>query len=114
MVVITDIGSGLNARRKGLQRLIGQAQERRMVEVVVTYRDRLSRFGVASLAALFLTCSVRLTVVQAAAEETSPAQELRADLLTLVASLSGRLYGRRSQEQREIVACVKTTVKSRS
>jgi putative resolvase len=111
IAVISDIGSGLNARRKGLQRLLQQAQERRIVEVVVTYRDRLSRFGVDYLEALFLTCSVRLTVLNEA-QEREPEQELVDDLIALVASFAGRLYGQRSQESRELVSCVKTKVKS--
>ena len=109
--VITDIGSGLNANRKGLQRLIRKAQERRMVEVVVTYRDRLSRFGVEYLEALFLTCSVRLTVLNDK-DEVPPEQELTNDLIALVVSFSGRLYGRRSHQQREIVECLKEQLKS--
>lgn len=111
VMVISDIGSGLNPNRRGLQRVIDQAQKRRIVEVVVTYRDRLSRFGVEYLEALFLTCSVRLTVLHGE-EEMTPEQELTQDLITLVASFSGRLYGRRSHQQREVVACVKTIVKS--
>jgi len=111
ITVISDIGSGLNANRKGLQRLIKLAQERRIVEVVVTYPDRLSRFGVEYLEALFLMCSVRLTVLHQA-ENVEAEQELVDDLIALVASFAGRLYGRRSQESRELVACVKTKVKS--
>lgn len=111
VMVISEIGSGLNPNRRGLQRVIDQAQKRRIVEVVVTYRDRLSRFGVEYLEALFLTCSVRLTVLHGE-EEMTPEQELTQDLITLVASFSGRLYGRRSHQQREVVACVKTIVKS--
>jgi excisionase family DNA binding protein len=111
VMVISEIGSGLNPNRRGLQRVIDQAQKRRIVEVVVTYRDRLSRFGVEYLEALFLTCSVRLTVLHGE-EEMTPEQELTQDLIRLVASFSGRLYGRRSHQQREVVACVKTIVKS--
>ena len=111
ITVISDIGSGLNANRKGLQRLIKLAQERRIVEVVVTYPDRLSRFGVEYLEALLLTCSVRLTVLHQA-EKVEAEQELADDLIALVASFAGRLYGRRSQKSRELVACVKTKVKS--
>lgn len=111
MAVISDIGSGLNARRQGLQRLIQLAQERRIVEVVVTNRDRLSRFGVEYLEGLFLTCSVRLTVLNAA-EDAGPERELVDDLIALVASFAGRLYGQRSKARRELVACVKTAIKS--
>jgi excisionase family DNA binding protein len=110
LTIMSDNGSGLNANRKGLHGLIKLAQERRMVEVV-TYPDRLSGFGVECLAALFLMCSVRLTVLHQA-EKVEAEQELVDDLIALVASFAGRLYGRRSQERRELVACVKTKVKS--
>jgi excisionase family DNA binding protein len=109
--VISDMGSGLNAHRKGVQRVLKQAQERRLVEVAVTYRDRLSRFGVEYLEALFRTCSVRLTVLNDA-EAVSAEEELTRDLVSLVVSFSGRLYGRRSHRTRELVECVKATVKS--
>jgi len=111
ITVISDIGSGLNANRKGLQRLIKLAQERRIVEVVVTYPNRLSRFGVEYLEALFLMCSVLLTVLHQA-ENVEAEQELVDDLMALVASFAGQLYGQRSQESQELVACVKTKVKS--
>jgi len=111
LAIVSDIGSGLNANRKGLQRLIVQAQERRIVEVVVTHRHRLSRFGVEYLEALFLTCSVRLTVLHQT-EEVESEQELTEDLIALVASFAGRLYGQRSHESRELVSCVKTRIKS--
>jgi len=43
--IITDIGSGLNFRRKGLQTALELASKGRVSEVVVAYRDRLCRFA---------------------------------------------------------------------
>jgi excisionase family DNA binding protein len=108
---LSDIGSGLNAERKGLQKLIRLAQDRQVVEVVVTYKDRLTRFGFEYLHALFLTCGVRLTVLNAA-EGTTPEKELTDDLIAIITSFSGRLYGLRSHKQQELVKCAKQALKS--
>jgi predicted site-specific integrase-resolvase len=41
-------------------------------------------------------------------EEVSPEQELVEDMLAIVTSLAGRLYGLRSGKTSELVECVKT------
>ena len=41
---IKDIGSGLNFKRKGLRKILEQADKGLVGEVVVSYRDRLCRF----------------------------------------------------------------------
>ena len=43
--VITDLGSGLNYRKRGLQRLIGLICRREVGTLVLTHKDRLLRFG---------------------------------------------------------------------
>jgi len=39
-------------------------------------------------------------------------QELTADLLTVIASFSGRLYGMGSRKQKELVQCVQAVITS--
>jgi putative resolvase len=109
-LTLSDIGSGLNAERKNLQKLIRLAQDRQIVEVAVTYEDRLTRFGFEYLHALFLTCGVRLTVLNA--DETStPEKELTDDLIAIITSFSGRLYGMRSHKQKELLKCARQAIK---
>ena len=40
-----DVGSGLNFKRHGLRALLELCMQRRVQAVVVTYRDRICRFG---------------------------------------------------------------------
>jgi len=40
-------------------------------------------------------------------EEKTPEQELTEDLLALIASFAGRLYGLRSRKQKALLACAK-------
>ena len=44
-VFITDIGSGLNYKRKGLRTILDKSMQKLIGQVVVTYKDRLCRFG---------------------------------------------------------------------
>ena len=44
-LIIKDIGSGINMNRKGLNRIIDYAINGEISELVIAYKDRLSRFG---------------------------------------------------------------------
>ena len=104
MQVLSDIGSGLKAGRRHLQRLLKLVCEDKVAEVVITYEDRLTRFGQEFLETLFSCFDVKLTVLEPG-EEKTPEQELSDDLLALITSFSGRLYGMRSQKQKELLQC---------
>jgi predicted site-specific integrase-resolvase len=94
-----------------LQRLLTLVDECRVSEVVVTYADRLTRFGQEYPDRYFAAFGVTLTVLDPG-EDTSPEQELTADLLALIASFSGRLYGIRSAKQKELVRCAQAVLTS--
>lgn len=42
--IISDIGSGINYRKKGLRELIKSITQNKVEKVVVLYQDRLLRF----------------------------------------------------------------------
>ena len=43
--IISDIGSGIDYKKKGLQELIRRISQNQVEKVVVLYKDRLLRFG---------------------------------------------------------------------
>lgn len=108
-LVLSDIGSGLSATRKHLSRLLKMVCEDRVGEVVVTYGDRLTRFGQEYLETLFDSFGVTLTILDPD-EEKTPEQELTDDLLAIIASFSGRLYGMRSHKQKELLKCAQAVI----
>jgi excisionase family DNA binding protein len=110
-LVLADISSGLKAGRKQLQRLLKLVCEDKVAEIAITYEDRLTRFGQEFLDTLFACFGVTLTVLLPG-EEKTPEQELTADLLALMASFSGRLYGMRSHKQKELVQCAQAVITS--
>lgn len=106
--VITDVASGLSDRRRGLGRLMELSTDGLITDVVLTYKDRLTRFGFGYLKRLFESHGVTLHLVNGEGEQRSLHEELVDDLLAIVTSFSGRLYGLRSRpEARRLVQAVK-------
>jgi putative resolvase len=100
--VLSDIASGLKTDRRGLLKLFDYVANRQVDVIVVAYRDRLTRFGPEYLEHFFKQYGVRIEVVFG--EEPRDAyQELVEDLMEIVTSFAGKLYGMRSHKKRELV-----------
>jgi excisionase family DNA binding protein len=111
IIELQDVGSGLNARRKGLGRLFTIVQQRRVRMVVITFKDRLSRFGFEYIQAMCESYGVEITVLNDDEDKTAE-QELVDDLIAIVTSFAGRLYGMRSAKARGLVQCVENATKA--
>ena len=108
VVEITDVASGLSERRPGLLRLMEMARRGEVTDIAVTYKDRLTRFGYGYLEEFFSGYGVRIHVVDGQEDRKSVQEELVDDLIAIVTSFSGKLYGLRSHSQaRALVAAVK-------
>jgi predicted site-specific integrase-resolvase len=100
--VLSDVASGLKTDRRGLLKLFDYVVNRQAGVVVVTYRDRLARFGFEYLEYFFKQFGVRVEV--AFGEEPKDAyQELVEDLIEIVTSFAGKLYGLRSHKKKRLV-----------
>jgi len=92
-IVITDVASGINWKRKGLKTILELANKGDIYEVVVAARDRLCRFAFELIEHILSINSVRITVLDAT--EMSPEQELSDDLLSIVQIFCCRRNGKR-------------------
>jgi excisionase family DNA binding protein len=100
--ILSDVASGLKTDRKGLLKLFDYIVNRGVDVVVVTYRDRLTRFGFEYLEYFFKQYGVRVEV--AFGEESKDAyKELVEDLIEIVTSFAGKLYGMRSHKKKRLV-----------
>ena len=101
-LVIRDLGSGMNYRKKGLHQLLEMILEHRMQRLVLTHKDRLLRFG-AEL--VFTLCELRgiEVVVIHQGEQPSFEEELAQDVLEIITVFSARLYGSRSRKHRKLL-----------
>ncbi|MCX5563689.1 IS607 family transposase [Streptomyces sp. NBC_00038] len=91
--VVTEVGSGLDGRRRKLHRLLADPKA---AVIVVEHRDRLARFGVEYLEAALSASGRRLVVLDPA--ET--ADDLVRDVTEVLTSMCARLYGRRAAKNR--------------
>jgi putative resolvase len=101
--VITDIGSGLNEKRKGFLKLLDRVLHNEVDKVVVLYEDRLTRFGFDTLRRVFEAHGTTIEVLNQTADAKPPQQELVKDLITIISHFSGKQYGMRSHKQKEVV-----------
>lgn len=92
-IVITDVASGINWKRKGLKTILELANKGDIYEVVVAARDRLCRFAFELIEHILTINNVRITVLDAT--EMSPEQELSDDLLSIVQIFCCRRNGKR-------------------
>lgn len=92
--VISDIGSGINFKRRGLQALLDLVYQGTIGEVVVAFRDRLARFGIDLIHDIFKRHQVQLVVHNG--DSGGDSQELSQDLLAVVDFFVARNNGRRS------------------
>lgn len=91
--VVTEVGSGLNGRRRELHRVLSDPSA---AVIVAEHRDRPARFGVEHLDAVLSAAGRRLVVLDPA-EATG---DLVRDITEVLTSMCARLYGRRVARNR--------------
>ena len=91
--IVSDIGSGLSFKRKGLLSILEQALRGDVSELVVAYKDRLCRFGYDLVEWLITKNGGRILVLDN--PSVSPYTELTKDLLSILHVFSCRLHGLR-------------------
>jgi putative resolvase len=100
--VVTEIGSGLNGRRRKLHRVLSDPTA---TVVVAEHRDRLARFGVEHLEAALSAQGRRLVILDLA--ETT--DDLVRDMTEVLTSMCARVYGQRGAKNRAARAVAAAT-----
>lgn len=99
--VITDIGSGINYKNKGLQELISLIDSNQVTKIVILYKDRLVRFGFELIQLLCELHDVEIEIIDNS--EQSKAEELTDDLIQIITLFANRLYGSRSKKTKTLI-----------
>ena len=99
-VILKEVGSGLNDNRKQLQKLLKMVGNNEVRNVYITYRDRLTRFGFNYLKTMFMSHNTNIIILKDKDAAKSVQEELAEDLMSLMASFSGKLYGLRSRKNK--------------
>ena len=99
--IISDIGSGINYDRKGLNQLIQMILQDEVSKVVVLYKDRLVRFGFELIENICEFKSVDIEVIDST--EKSEEQEVVEDLVQIITVFSCRLQGKRAKKTKDMI-----------
>ena len=91
--IISDVGGGLNWKRRGLLSILERLHRGDKLQVVVAHRDRLARFGFELIE--WLVQQNGGTVVVLNLSDASPESELTEYLLAILHTFSCRMHGLR-------------------
>lgn len=97
--VVRDIGSGLNYHRRGLQCLLNKVVSGTIGKVVVTYKDRLCRYGIELIEWIFTQHNVEL-VVLCQEVETVETEEFATDIVDICNYFVSKYNGRKAAKYR--------------
>ncbi len=94
--IISDIGSGINWKRKGLLSILEQSNNGLIEEVVVAHKDRLARFAFELIQWLLEKNGCKLVVLN---ESISEEEKLTDDILSIIHIFSCRKMGMRKYKK---------------
>ena len=97
--IISDVGSGINFKRKGLSTILDCCLQQNIGNVVITHRDRLSRFGFDLINIIVQKSGGKIIVIDDERNESTE-QELSEDLITIVNIYSCRQMGKRKYKNK--------------
>jgi len=99
-IIFQDVGSGLNTKRKGFLKLCHAIEKGEIHKILLTYPDRLTRFGFRYLEHYFNSHGAEIKIINGS-PEMSVEKELIQDLIAIITSFSGRVHGLRSARARK-------------
>ena len=99
--IISDIGSGINYKRKGLQELIKGMANRSISKVVVLSKDRLTRFGFELIEYIAELYDCEIEIVDTT--EKTEQEELVEDLKQIMTVFGCKLQGKRADKAKRMI-----------
>lgn len=91
--IYKDIGSGLNDNRQQLNQLLGNDK---ITRVVISDKDRLTRFGFNYIKKLLENKNCTIVVINNASTDTD---DLMQDFVSVITSMAARVYGLRRHKR---------------
>ena len=101
MGVLSDLDSGINYRKRGLQDLLERVLRRRIRRWVPTHKDRRLRFGSELIFTLCEPQGIEAVVIHRGEQPSFKAEPARAGLEIIIV-FPVRLYGARSRRHRRV------------
>lgn len=103
--IISDIGSGINYSKRGLQDLLKSVMNNEVSKIVVMYKDRLIRFGFELIETICSYHNVEIEIIDST--EKTEQEELVEDLIQIITVFGARLSGERANRVKQIITDLK-------
>jgi excisionase family DNA binding protein len=100
--IIEDIGSGLNLNKRGINKIIHLGIKGKINELVVAYKDRLTRFGFELIEEIITKYSNGKITILNKSEEISQEEELVKDIMAIMNVYVAKMNGLRRYKNKEI------------
>lgn len=100
-IIVKDIGSGINYKRKGLQEVVLMIINRQVDKIVLLYKDRLLRFGYELIEYIASINDCKIEIIDNT--EKTEQEELVEDLVQIITVFSCRLQGKRANKAKKMI-----------
>lgn len=109
--IISDIGSNINYKKKGLQELLDKINDQKISKIIVLYKDRLIGFGFELIEYLCKINNIEIEIIDNTKQ--SKEQELSDNLIQIVTVFANQLYGQCSKKTKQLINGVKQNVSNK-
>ena len=100
-IMIEDVGSGINLNKRGIRKIIKLAIEGRISELVIAYKDRLTRFGYELIEDLIKEYSNGKIIIIHKNKELKPEEELAYDVIQIMNVFTAKMNGLRKYNKKK-------------
>jgi len=90
---ITDIASGINFKRKGLQKILDIAIQGNLKRIVVAHKDRLARIGFDLIETILSKYGTVIDIIET--ENSNGESEIKEDIISIITHYTAKFYGSR-------------------
>lgn len=105
--IISDIGSGIDYKKKGLQELLNKINDQDISKIIILHKDKLIGFGFELIEYL---CKVNDVEIEIIDNTEQSKKEMSENLVQIVTIFANCLYGQQSKKTKQLINGVKQNV----
>ena len=105
--IFKEVGSGMNDERRELSKVLNLVMEKKVDRIFILYKDRLTRFAFHYIEQMCQKFATRIEVISNEMETKSEQDELAEDIISIIHSFGGKLYGMRNRFREAIDSSIK-------
>ena len=104
--IISDIGSGINYKKRGLEKLLTMVSQNQVDTIYINFKDRLVRFGYELIEKVCQLHNTKIIIINKSEDKTDE-QEMIEDIMNIIHVFSCRMNGKQSHINKKIMEKLK-------